>query len=630
VNLEIFKLFGSIFVDNKDANDSIAAVDDNAQKTGKILGGMIGTAAKWGAGIAAGAVVAGAGIFALVSKVSDTASEINDMSVRTGLSTTRLQELKFAAEQSGVGFESIRSAVSKMTMSMGKADEEGKGMALAFEELGVKTTDANGALLDTQTVFDQSLVKLSEMTNETERNALGMQIFGKGFTELNPLVSGGAKGLADMSAQAHKLGLVMSEDAISAGDQFGDSLDAMKATLGGVVAKIGIELMPTFQKMMDWVMAHMPEIQAGISTAFGIAKEVIGTTIDSVKSLTQFFQEHWDIIQPILAGILAGGLTFGIYTLAINAAAIATGIWSTITGIATVVGTAFGAVLAFITSPIGIVVIAIGLLIAAGVLLYKNWETVSDFLKTIWESIKEVASTVFTAIGDFLSSIWDSINTALQGAWNGIKAFFSTVWEGIKFIFFNLTLAGILIKHWDTIKSTVKSVFNGIKDFFSGVWTSIETTISNVWNGIAKTMSGIWDGITGGIKASINVIIGAINGMIRGLNKIKVDVPAWVEKSTGMGDFGINIKEIPLLAKGTGFFSGGMAIVGEQGPELVNLPRGSQVTPNRETENMLNGSGQPEYIQNSIYLDGKKIGDSVSKAQYNKTQNRTRSAGLVL
>lgn len=453
--MEIFKLFGSIMVDSTAAENSISRTGDKADGMGKKLGAGIKTAAKWGAGLVAGAAVAGAGIFALASKVSDTASEINDMSVRTGLSTTRLQELKFAAEQSGVSFDSIQSAVSKMTMSMGDASVVGSSMALSFEKLGVKTTDASGAMLDTQTVFDQSLVKLSEMDNATERNALGMEIFGKGFTELSPLVSGGAASLAEMSAKAHDLGLVLSEDAISAGDQFGDSLDAMKATLGGVVATIGVQLMPIFQSMMDWVMAHMPEIQAGIETAFNAVGTVISTTIDTIKSLTQFFQEHWDIIQPILAGIGAGALTFGIYTLAINAAAIATGIWSTVTGIATVVGGAFAAVIAFITSPIGIVVISIGLLIAAGILLYKNWDTVSAFLKQSWEAIKTVFSTVWNNVISVFTSVVNKIKTLGSSAWGFLKDGFS---GAIKFV------VGTFTGLYDKVIGSLNKLIGGIKD----------------------------------------------------------------------------------------------------------------------------------------------------------------------
>ncbi|RED54799.1 phage tail tape measure protein [Cohnella lupini] len=87
--------------------------------------------------------------------------------------------------------------------------------------------------------------------------------------------------------------------------------------------------------------------------------------------------------------------------------------------------------------------------------------------------------------------------------------------------------------------------------------------------------------------------------------------------------------KIPGYKNGTSFAAGGWSLVGEEGMELLNLPRGSQVTSNHKTEDLLRGAGQPEYIQTHIYLEGKEIASVVSKAQHNKTQNFTRSAGLV-
>ena len=75
---------------------------------------------------------------------------------------------------------------------------------------------------------------------------------------------------------------------------------------------------------------------------------------------------------------------------------------------------------------------------------------------------------------------------------------------------------------------------------------------------------------------------------------------------------GINISEIPMLAKGTDYFQGGLAIVGEQGPELVSMPRGSKVTPNSETERMLNGlSLNIENFYNNREDDIQKIAEKL-------------------
>ncbi|MNE96487.1 hypothetical protein D3C80_1946920 [compost metagenome] len=96
-----------------------------------------------------------------------------------------------------------------------------------------------------------------------------------------------------------------------------------------------------------------------------------------------------------------------------------------------------------------------------------------------------------------------------------------------------------------------------------------------------------------------------------------------------MGDFGINIPTIPMLAKGTDYFNGGTAIVGERGAEMVNLPRGSQVVPHKETMDILSNQGSPEYIQVSIQLDSREIAKATSKAQYSNNTSRSRGLGLA-
>ena len=114
----------------------------------------------------------------------------------------------------------------------------------------------------------------------------------------------------------------------------------------------------------------------------------------------------------------------------------------------------------------------------------------------------------------------------------------------------------------------------------------------------------MWQGITSFVKGGINAIISSINVFIRGINKIKV--PDFVP---GLGGKGFNISEIPMLAKGTDYFKGGLAIVGEQGPELVSMPRGSQVIPNRETENILSNGGT--FILQTV-LDGKVVAETIA------------------
>src|SRR5690606_23917539 len=140
-----------------------------------------------------------------------------------------------------------------------------------------------------------------------------------------------------------------------------------------------------------------------------------------------------------------------------------------------------------------------------------------------------------------------------------------------------------------------------------------------IFEGIKKVITGIWDGIVDGIKGAINFIIKGINAFIRGLNKIKI--PDWVP---GVGGKGLNIKEIPLLAEGGEIVQRGYAIVGEAGPELLELPQGAKVkalTPvdsNKEVAKEVNNNFNIANLVVREEADIKKIARELKKLQDTK------------
>ena len=549
--VELFKLFGSIFVNNEEANQKIDETDNKAKNTGLTLGGMAKTAAKWGAGIVS---AAGAGLFALAAKVSDSASEINDMSVRTGLSTDKLQEMKFASEQVGVNFESITGAVGRLTKTMGDAEKGTKTAVDAFDKLGVKTKDSSGNLRSMDDVFPEVIKKLADMTNETDRNALAMDVFGKGALELGPLLSEGGVGIDELSQKAHDLGLVLSEDAINSADTFGDTMDQIKSALGGVVAKIGVGLMPTFQLMMDWVIAHMPEIQEGISTAVNVAGDAITWLSDNVlPKIVVAFQWLGDNVIPIVVDafqLLGDGVQFVMDNMEIflpiiiglTAAILAQAVIGTITNLmkawstATKSQTAFQWLLnaALNANPLGLVALAIGAVIAVGILLWKNWDTVKEKASQFWNYLKDVMR--------------DPINFIL---------------------------------------------------------------------------------------GAINTVIGAYEKMINGLgtaiNKIpSIKIPDWVPgfggKEFGIPDIPtISLPRIPLLAEGADILEAGRVIVGDEGPEFLDVPKAARVTPLDHPS-----VNQPSVIHTTINVDGRKLAEANSRPSNDRVTSNKWGSGRVV
>ena len=203
---------------------------------------------------------------------------------------------------------------------------------------------------------------------------------------------------------------------------------------------------------------------------------------------------------------------------------------------------AFSVVSAFLAAnPFVLGIAAITLLVTAVVVAYNKVKWFRDGVNTFIGGIK---------------------NTFVQG-FNFISGYLGSVFGGIVQNFNNFFNAG-------------KRISNGFIDFVTGVFTG---NWEQAWNGVVNIFGGIFDGIVAYAKAPLNLLIGLINGMIGGLNNIKL--PKWVP---GIGGKGIDIPQIPYLATG-GHLINGQAIVGEAGPELLTAKNGkTTVTPLSDDE----------------------------------------------
>lgn len=529
---EIFKLVGSIFVDSEAANDSIKKTDEKAEGLGKKFLSGIGTAAKWGAGIVAGAGAGAVALGGLAVKTASVTDNIDKMSQKIGISREAYQELDFICSQSGTSVDSLKNGLKTLTAQMQSASDGSKNAKRYFDDLGLSWEDGNGNLKDQETMMWEAFSALQSMENQTEKSALATKLFGKAGLELLPMLNGAEGSIESMKQQAHDLGLVLGDEAIDAGVKFTDSMDQAKRAMESIITKIGSNVMPIFQAALDWVLNNMPMIQQVMEVVFGAIETV-------VMSVGIIFQS---IFEEIDRHISDTGITFqdvftviqGIFNGAILALQ---DIWNTI-GVP---------VFELIKQIVGTV---------AGYFAEKMPEITAFFqvmasdIAKFWENnLKPCLS----AIGDFLNNVvapaFDFIfNTFIVPL---IEAAFKTITD-----------------LWD---NTLKPVFTGITDFLTGVFTG---NWRQAFNGLSNIVSGVFTGMVTLVKKPINAIIGMVNKFIGGLNRLSV--PDWVP---GIGGNGINIPEIPLLAKGGTILKPGKAIVGEAGAELVDLPAGATVRP---------------------------------------------------
>jgi phage-related protein len=143
------------------------------------------------------------------------------------------------------------------------------------------------------------------------------------------------------------------------------------------------------------------------------------------------------------------------------------------------------------------------------------------------------------------------------------------------------------------LKSTL-DIIHGVTTAFSGIITFLEGVFTGnwkkAWTGVKTIFKGAFEALVGFAKRPLNQVIGLVNSVISGLNGIKI--PSWVPK---LGGKGINLPKIPMLARGTDNWSGGIAQVHEKGGEIIDLPRGTRVYPHDKSVQMARNQGNKTY-----------------------------------
>lgn len=285
-----------------------------------------------GLALAVGAVSAAIG--GLVFSTAAAAGELGDLSNKTGISRTQLQEMAYTAELLGVSQETITGSLARLTRSMAGAQaqwqdyqtaqaeaaangEEFDGQlgdsAAAFERLGVSVTDSTGQLRDRQAVFDDLLAALANIPNEAERDALAMSIFGKSAMELNPLIKAGAEEMNRLAKEAHEVGAVMSEEDVAALETFDDTLVSLKLGLQGTLGTLSTAFLPGFQAVFDQAGGYLREFADIVKTSdgdFGALADGLGGLLtkiigDIASQAPQMLEAGLGILQSIIDSIVS-------------------------------------------------------------------------------------------------------------------------------------------------------------------------------------------------------------------------------------------------------------------------------------------------------------------------------------
>lgn len=270
---------------------------------------------------AAAVTVVGGLVGALAKSTMDmskTADDLLTLSTQTSLTTDQLQEFEYASELVDVSTDTLRGSLVKLTNNMQTAATGTGSAAEAFKKLHVKVSDSSGKLKDNYEVFLKTIDALGKMKNETERDALAMDIFGRSATDLNPLIEAGSGRLKELAEQAHEVGYIVDNETLQSFGELDDAMQKLDKQGDAVKRSFAEALLPVITAFAEALNAIPTPVLTAVISITSIATVVLlvvkaikelqgpaGTVKSMIGSVMSYMDPLYIKIMLIVAGITA-------------------------------------------------------------------------------------------------------------------------------------------------------------------------------------------------------------------------------------------------------------------------------------------------------------------------------------
>lgn len=502
-----------------------------------------------------------------------------------------------AGEKLAFTDDEVRDSFQTLAIATGDTDE-------ALQRQKVAMDLARGANIPLATAT-RMLSKVNEENVEAFKK-LGITI-GDNATEADALAAVQAKFAGQSDAYAQ-----------STAGQF----EIAQIRMAEAKETIGTALLP--------VMIAAGQVMAVVIPA---AIAILTPAIAGIAGAVQFVIDNFDKFLPLIVAI---GVAIGVGLVVALSVAIPM-------VIAYAVAWAAAAIAVIAANlPLIAIIATIALLAAGVVLLIQHWDTITEkfpILGTIADEVKavlmtfadwitgtfvpavkdiyETVSKVVTDTIAFVRDHWDEIRAIIEPALNQLKLIVETVWKAIQ-IYIETTIGiirgvidvvmGLLTGDWDRawggVKQIAQSAWDGIKALVQLAIDSIDTTIKNVlemikaswelaWTALKSAASNAWSAIQGAVEGPVNYVKGLIDGLVGkvdwAIGRINDLLGKIGAVGGAIGGVGGAIGGKLGFAEGVRNFGGGWAWVGEEGPELTYLPRGTSVFPADQSAQMAAG-----------------------------------------
>lgn len=307
---------------------------EGMQKSMNSMGSLNTTSVKIAGGFVALAVAIAKVEKALIQMTRESAEAADDivtLSSVTGMSTDSIQELNYMADLTDVSLDRIRDSLKETTNKMQEA-ATGTGDAYeAYNKLGVEITDVDGQLRSAEDVFYDTIDALGEMKNKTERDALAMDLMSESAQELNPLIEIGSDGLKQYAQEAHSMGYVLDNEALTALTEVDDAYQRLQKSQEGAKNQLSAEFAPYLTEFYEKITKLIRDggqalKDSGLVDSFGMLLETVGDIIAPTDQLSSdTVPKITEALRP-LAEIMAG-IADTIDFISGAATVLTTGIW---------------------------------------------------------------------------------------------------------------------------------------------------------------------------------------------------------------------------------------------------------------------------------------------------------------
>lgn len=293
------------------------------------------------------------------------------------------------------------------------------------------------------------------------------------------------------------------------------------------LTQLGTNILPYVREFAE---AALPVVSEALEK---IGSYMTGTIIPAAETAVKWISEHRTLILALAAGIATAVAAYKAYKVVTAASA---------TGTFTLAGA-----MTALNLPVLAVVAAIGLAVAAGILIYKNWDKIKAKAVELGAKISEVWGNIKTGVSEAVANLV----SAFQSNFPLLSAYLSGWWESVS-------------AAWENVKAIFANIIDFVQNVFAGNWSA-------AWDNIVAIFGNVFGMIVNLAKAPINGVISAINWVLEKINSISVTIPDWVP-GVGGKTLGFNIPTIPALAAGGIATAPTLAQIGEGGEPEAVLP----------------------------------------------------------